>query len=518
MTISPTRWLLAGLLASVASASSLPAGTAQLVSSVTTAAGTALHWHRCPPPPPSLQIDPRQQCATLKVPLDYRHPGGRTLSLAISRIPAGDPGNRRGVLLLNPGGPGAEGLDLPSEFAHLTSPAVLDAYDRIGFDPRGVGHSTPVTCGLKAANLLPNTAYPDPHGSIAVNAAAARTTATRCWQHAGTLLPYITTANTARDMDQIRKALGESRISYYGGSYGTYLGAVYASLYPLRTDRIVLDSAVDPSKIWYGEFQGQGAAMARRFPDLTAYVASHRTLGFGTTAAQVSRSYLALAHRLDLRPAKIPGSRMKMSGNMLRFITFNLLYQDAAIPPLAQTWRAAAELARGDATKAQVSLVKLVLQTLSPAASTSPGVPADNQLAAAYAVLCDDVRWPQAVATYAHNVVRDRRTFPLTAGFPSDIWPCAFWRTAPLEPPIKVTRQGPRNILVLQNQRDPATSLASARGMRKSLGNRAVLVTVDAGGHGVLGMHGTGDCADRIANAFLVSGALPTKDVDCPGS
>jgi pimeloyl-ACP methyl ester carboxylesterase len=477
----------------------------------------AIVWGPCPPRAADAPVDPAQTCGTLTVPLDYRHPRGRTIDIAVSRVPASDPAKRRGILLLNPGGPGGEGLNLAGDFAQQAAPQVLAAYDRIGFDPRGVGHSSPVTCDLSAAEMLPNLPYPDRHGSIKDNVAFARSAADRCARHSGDLLPFITTANTARDMDRIRQALGEQKASYYGGSYGTYLGAVYASLFADRTDRVVLDSAVDPDQVWYDEFRGQSAGAAKRFPDAARYAAANAaTIGFGHTAQEVTTAYLALAEHLDAKPVAIPGSPTVLDGNLLRFITFNLLYQDAAVPPLAQAWRGAADLADGTATVDDISLLTLILEKLTPSLGTSPGVPADNAVAAAYAVACGDARWPRDVKLYQRNVLADRRTFPLTGGAAANIWPCAFWKTAPAEQPVVVTKHGPRNVMILQNERDPATPLASAIGMRQALGGRAVLVSVDAGGHGVYGLQGNGSCADNAANAFLTGGNLPAGDVHCP--
>ncbi|MEU5282251.1 alpha/beta hydrolase [Streptomyces asoensis] len=474
-------------------------------------------WGPCPAAPANVQVDPQQTCGTLNVPLDYRQPRGKKIEIAVSRIPASDPAKRRGVLLLNPGGPGSEGLHLPSIFTGLTSEAVLATYDRIGFDPRGVGHSSPVTCGLTAAEVMPPNPYPASDGSIDKNVDYARSAAARCAKHSGDVLPYITTANTARDMDRIRKALGERKLSYWGGSYGTYLGAAYSSLFPHRTDRMVLDSAVDPTRIWYDEFRQQSAGMAVRFPDAARYAADHvDEIKLGSTPRSVTNSYLRLAARLDARPLTVRGTSTVLTGNVFRYMTYSLLYQDGAIPPMALAWRAAADLSDGNATDAQVSTLREILQVISPSAPTSPGVPKDNSIAAAYAIACGDVRWPRNVNTYAHNVAEDRKAFPLSAGFAANMWPCAFWPTAPVEPVITISDEGPRNIMILQNERDPATTLTSGRGMRRALGSRSTLVTVDAGGHGVYGMQGSGACANKTADAFLVRGVMPEHDVHCP--
>jgi pimeloyl-ACP methyl ester carboxylesterase len=461
-------------------------------------AASTIRWGACPTTP----VDPRQECGTVRVPLDYRQPAGRQISIAISRIPAADPEKRRGVLLVNPGGPGGEGLN-PSSFPG--SGAVLETYDRIGFDPRGVGHSAPVTCGLTPAELMPPQPYPAADGSIARNVAFARSAAARCEAKSGDLLPYITTANTARDLDRVRQALGEAKVSYYGLSYGTYLGAAYASMFPARTDRLVFDSAVDPARIWYDEFRLQSQGIADRFPDAAAFAASRGVLG--DTAAAVTRGYQKLAERLDAVPVGLPG-------NVFRSASTALISQDAALPYLTDFWTAAAALADGTATPAQSEFIQQILAMLSLAANASPGVPSDNALAAAYAVVCGDVRWPRDVRTYARNVAADRRAHPLSAGAPANIWPCAFW-SEPVEPPVAITGSGPRNVLILQNERDPNTPLAGGRGMRTALGKRAVLVTADAGGHGVYGTPGAGACATATADTFLTTGVLPPRDTTC---
>ncbi|WP_378210821.1 alpha/beta hydrolase [Actinoallomurus acaciae] len=478
---------------------------------------SSIVWKACPAPPPGTKVDPRQKCGTLKVPLDYRHPGGRQITIAVSRVPAADPAKRRGVLLLNPGGPGGEGLNLPSAFGDMASKSVLAAYDRIGFDPRGVGHSSPVTCGFTAAESTPPYPYPAPDGSIAKNVSFARSAAARCAAESGGVLPFITTANTARDMDRIRKALGEKRVSYWGTSYGTYLGAAYSSLFPHRTDRIVLDSAIDPARIWYGVFQQQSEGIAVRFPDAARYAADHSDqVDFGNTPAAVTKTYRELAAQLDKRPASVPGTSTAMNGDMFRYVTTLLLFQDATLPPLAQVWRATADLAAGHATDQETGTLQQTLAMVSPSAATSPGVPGDNAIAAAYAVACDDVRWPGDINAYARNVAEDRKTYPLSAGSPANLWPCAFWHTAPVEHPVRISHHGRRNILILQNERDPAATLDSGRGMHKALGARSTLVTVDAGGHGVYGTQGPQACATKTADAFLVDGKIPAHDLHCP--
>lgn len=480
-------------------------------------------WGECPPvAPDGPPRDPRQRCATLRVPLDYRAPRGRSIEIAISRIGTAQPGSRRGILLSNPGGPGGSGLELPSQLATVLPPEVLDRYDLIGFDPRGIGHSTPVTCGLDLMRqftlLLP---YPAPDGGIERNIAFARDTAAACAEHSGDLLPFITTANTARDMDRIRAALGEPKLSYFGLSYGTYLGAVYISMFPGRGDRIVLDSAVDPGLVWRDMWRTWSQAVAVRLPDLLTFAAERDAVyHLGATPQEVRRTFDRLIAALDRQPLPIPGGSV-FDGNALRESTRVGLYFDGFFPLMAELWQEIAAAVSGPTVNTADPAVLARLNRLISATGAATGAagggtaqtPADNRVAALYAVICDDAAWPRSVALYARQVAADRRAWPATAGMPSNLWPCAAWPSRPVEPPVTVTGHGPRNVLILQNTRDPSTSLASARGLRAALGRRAVMITVDQGGHGVVGL---GSCADEAMNSFLAAGALPGRDRFCP--
>ena len=484
-------------------------------------------WGTCPPSADGSTRDARQRCATLRVPLDHRKPYGRQIDLTISRIPATGAGLRRGILLANPGGPGNSGLDMPSFLAAALPAEVRARYDLIGFDPRGVGASTPITCGITdpaavADLILP---YPAPDGSIAGNIEFARTTARTCTARSGDLLPHITTADTARDMDRIRAALGESKLSYLGYSYGTYLGAVYATMFPDRGDRIVLDSAVDPNRIWHGHMRQFSTSMAVRFPDFTGWAAARDDeYGLGATPAAVAETYLATAAALDRDPLVTPD--LVVTGAFYRQTTRVLLGDDRDFPLLAAIWQA---FAGARTPPAAVSAPRHADDGKGPfltpgvrkgpfpsRAASGAQVPVDNSIAVLYAIVCGDTAWPRDVDRYARDVAVDRRLFPITAGMPANVWPCAFWPSRPLEPPVAVTGKGPRNVLILQNLRDPATGWLGALGMRRALDRRAALVTQDAGGHGVYGIR-SGPCAADIATTFLTTGTLPGRDVFCPG-
>ncbi|WP_234307514.1 MULTISPECIES: alpha/beta hydrolase [unclassified Streptomyces] len=472
--------------------------------------GTAITWGACPQPDEGANRDPRLTCGTLKVPLNYRKPGGKKIDVAVSRLSTAEPGKRRGVLLLNPGGPALGGLGMPATMAPTLPKSVRDRYDLIGFDPRGVEHSTPQSCGLKDPTVTGLFPFPAADGSITRNVALAKADAKQCATAAGDDLKYYTTANTARDMDRIRQALGERRISYWGQSYGTYLGAVYRSLFPQRTDRMILEGNVNPAKVWADEVADTwGKGMADRFPDAARVAAAQdATLGLGGTVEEVTRSYLALADRLDRAPAPVPGTSLSLDGATLRNVTYGLLLHNDTLPVLTQVWKAADDLAKGSVTDTD----RAVLDQVFAGSPSAPGVPADNQATMFLALVCGDVEWPHDVDGYAARTAADRKKWPLTAGMPANIWACAFWGK-PAEAPVTVTGTGARNTLILQNRRDNATPWEGALGLHKALGRKSVLVGVDNGGHYVYNEGSA--CADRATVDFLTTGRLPGKDVYC---
>lgn len=449
---------------------------------------TGLTWGACQ----GMTVDPRQECATLRVPMDYRRPGGEQISVAVSRISTAKPELRRGVLLLIPGGPGGAGLSRPTTHGLRLPQEVRDRYDLIGFDPRGVGRSTPVTCDFDPKDIDPVRflAWPGPGGDITENVDQARRMADACVRNDGPLIRHITTRNEARDIDRIRRALGESRLSYWGTSYGTYVGTVYASMFPERTDRVVLDSSDDPNprRVARGWLAYWGVGAEDRFPDFAAWAAARNAdLGLGATPAAVRDTYLRLTADLDAFP------RPDLTGNALRAVMFNSLYADAAFPQLGAFLQAA-----NNGTPAP------------PVPSTPPNF--DNLLAVQNATACNDVAWPGPNHDYAGDVARDRAAYPLTGGMPANIRPCAFWPYRPAEPATRVSQDGPRNILMIQNRRDPATPLAGALELKKAFGPRARMVIVDSGGHNAYVANGNA-CGDRAVTAFLTDGVRPDQPI-----
>ncbi|MGV9295373.1 alpha/beta hydrolase [Amycolatopsis sp. NPDC003676] len=477
------KQLLVVLAAVALTATAVPASAAS--------ARPAVNWGKCPADVASPQL----QCASLEVPLDYRNPDGKKITVEISRLPSSHPAKRRGVLLFNPGGPGGTGLTFPLEMAQLGLPASLLAeYDLIGFDPRGVVHSSPVSCDLKPEQLLtivPNYA----HNPAEVTAAAvsAKQISRQCaTSTSAAILPYITTANTARDMDQIRTALGDAKISYFGLSYGTYLGGVYASLFPDRTDRVVLDSILGPDGYDITASRRFAEGMQDRFPDFAKWAAARdSSYGLGATPAEVTANFFKLADKLDRHPTG------GFDGSLFRSATHSLIYQTSAFPRLAQLWQA-------------------FLTDQAPPDDSLPSTtgPIQSQVTTMLSVVCGDHAWPRQISTYQRNVAHDRVAYPMLGGATANVWPCAAWPYQPSEPAVRFSDQGPSNLLLVQNMRDPATPLSGAQDTREAFGKRARMVTVDQGGHGV-GLPYLNSCGFNAVVDYLVHGVRPATDKFC---
>jgi pimeloyl-ACP methyl ester carboxylesterase len=487
----------------------------------TPASAQVSDWGPCPE-----EADPRQQCALLSVPRDYSQPGGERIEIAISRIPAEDPARRRGVLLFNPGGPGERGLFDPSGVGQDLPDDVRAQYDLVGFDPRGIGYSAPVTCALAPEDqdvfrLLP---YPAPDLDISENVAYSQRVAAGCAANSADLIPHITTANTARDMDQIRTVFGDERISFLGYSYGTYLGAVYAELFPQRTDRFVLDSNVHPGRIWRDTFHAWGPALEVAVPPFYRFAAeNHETYGLGDTPGEVRAKFFELLAEIEAEPFEHPLLGVvdhRQFREFVRVATRN----DQSFPDLAFIWmlvdqRQLDPASERRAGESAAALRQAALPERAAAARFAPAEfpvpPEDNPYVSIWAVTCGDADWPESSATYQRDVRIADRLFPIVGGMAANIWPCAFWPFDPRDPVVDVGRLEDGNVLLTQSIRDPATPLDGALALRVRMGSRSRLVTTGAGGHSIA-FRDRNDCVDQAAGSFLATGQLPARDVWCP--
>jgi pimeloyl-ACP methyl ester carboxylesterase len=448
------------------------------------------------------------QCASLKVPLDYRNPGGRKITLALSRVPATAPASRRqGALLVNPGGPGASGLSLAAVVASGLAPSVAADYDVIGFDPRGVGSSTPALhCDASFfAGVRPDYIPANSHDEQVLEA-RAKTYATDCEKSYGWLLPYMTTANAARDMDSIRVALGQQKISYFAYSYGTYLGEVYATLFGSHLRRMALDSVVDPTGAWYQDNIAQDYAFQGRMTAFFTWVASHdNEFKLGATAAEVRQAWYRVRAKLAAHPV------MGSSGPIIGPDEFDDTflqggYTDSLWPGLASA------LSVYDRTGNTGSLISQY---------EAFGAQNENEFAVYNAVQCADVNWPRNWARWDSDTRTVYRTAPFQAW--DNAWfnaACAYWPVQGPAQPMQITGSGLPGILMIQGTLDAATPYAGAQRAHRLLPTARMVVVVGGGNHGQSLDDPPNTCVDGYLNRYLGTGALPQRpgmvNATCP--
>jgi pimeloyl-ACP methyl ester carboxylesterase len=454
---------------------------------------STISWHPC------TGANAGMECGSLQVPLNYADPQGRKITIALSMVPATAPvAQQQGVLLVNPGGPGGSGLSLAGEIAEGLSPQVAATYDIVGFDPRGVGSSSP------ALSCDPSFFDGDRPDYIPASAAAeqvlidrAKTYAADCEKKFGWFLPYLTTVNTARDMDQIRKAFGVQQINYYAFSYGTYIGQVYGTLFPNRVRRMVLDSTVDPAGAWYADNISQDYAFQSRFEAFFAWVAEYDSVyHLGTTTAQVQAAYYAARKQLTQTP--IDGPNGPLIGPDELDDTFLIGgYLTATWPGLAQ---ALSQYLDNGSTSGLVSQYQQY------------GVQNENSFAVYNAVECADAAWPRNWSTWQSETEKVYQTAPFQAW--DNAWfnaACAFWPVQGPATPFKVDGAKLPPILMLQGTLDPATPYAGAQEAHKLLPSARMVVVEGSGIHGQSMADPPDPCVQNYLNSYLATGALPEK-------
>ncbi|MFC6881906.1 MULTISPECIES: alpha/beta hydrolase [Actinomadura] len=505
---------LAAVLAAAAAVPALavPASAASRPSPTARFQHQRLVWGPCSPGQQELN-EAGAQCARVTVPLDYAAPGGRTIQIAVSRVPARDKAHRRGVLLSNPGGPGGTGLDYTLSLRPALKGAA-DRYDLIGFDPRFLGESTPITCDPAPPPSPPGAT--SPRADFEASVRDARATAERCGAHGGNtaLLPHASSRNVARDMDVIRAALGERRLSYYGTSYGADLGAVYAQMFPRHTDRIVIDSSTDGHSTQYELFRQAGGPLESGLDEWAAWTARHsREYRLGTTPARVRAGVQRLLARAETRPITVAGQ--PLNAPLLRLYFRQLVQHTENDPALARSVRTLTDAAAGRPVTPDADLAGFLRL------AGSSGL-ADLMVGGAL-FMCGDGGWPAGgwprdPERYWANMQRGRADQPVFGPLVNGmIAPCAFWPVAPREPAVRIGNAVP--VLMLQARRDNNVPYPGAVALhRKLAGSR--LVTVDIRSHGVFGRGLEGKrpvpCADRAVAAYLSGGPLPHRDSTCP--
>jgi len=453
---------------------------------------TALQWTAC---------DGGYQCATLSVPLDYANAASGAISLGIVRRTASDPARRIGVLFMNPGGPGGSAVELVER---ISLPGeVMARFDLIGVDPRGVGRTEPISCHSTMQAYFAADPSPDTEAEwLALEQAAAAFTA-ECTANHAALLPHVGTRNVARDMERVRIALGEERISYLGYSYGTTLGAVYADMFPGRLRAMVLDGA-------YDFFSFTGDEQLRRQSvgfegALDAFLANCTgTCPLARGGSPRSQLDLLLA-RVEQSPIPAPGADRPLGPGEANVGISLGLYSRGYWPMLAT---AVSNALAGDGTLL-VAMADIYLNR-----EPDGSYPGANDVY--IAVSCLDYAWPSTTAAFRPLAAQAIASAP-HFGAPNllqSALPCANW-PAPSEPLTPPHAEGAPPILVIATTNDPATPYAEGVRHANQLAT-GVLLTHVGEGHTVYG-HGN-SCIDSVVNAYLVSLTVPADGASCePG-
>ncbi len=438
-------------------------------------------------------------CASLQVPLDHSRPNGQKITLALSRATHTGTTGYQGDLLVNPGGPGGTGRDFATRVAsHL--PAGLKAtYDVIGFDPRGVGGSSP------SLSCDPNYFAPVRPDYVPVTKALETTWlkksaayAKACGQKYGSLLQHMKTTDAVQDMDDIRAALGQQKINYYGASYGTYLGSVYATMYPSHVRRMVLDSNVKPSDVWYNANLEQDKAFEGNINALFAWIAKYDSVYHVGTTQQAVRSYfLHLRKQLAQAPAQgvVGGDELIDTYLVAGYIDLGAYW-----PYLAG---ALSKYKAGDD------------QPLVDAYNLLGATPDDNGYAVYNAVQCSDVQWP----TSWYKWQRDNWKL-YDQGYKIETWgnawynaPCLTW-PAKAGTPVDVGHAaGIPPVLLFQATNDAATPFPGGVEMNQRLKGSRLVIEDGGRTHGVV-QRGNACIDDKFA-AFLADGTLPANRTHC---
>uniref|UniRef100_A0AAU2V1C0 Alpha/beta hydrolase n=1 Tax=Streptomyces sp. NBC_00003 TaxID=2903608 RepID=A0AAU2V1C0_9ACTN len=463
------------------------------------AAETPIAFGSCPA---SESLPASVQCGTVKVPLDYANPTGRQIALTVSRVKTrAKRAERQGALVFNPGGPGASSMYFPMVSGLPGWKRIAAAYDLVGYAPRGVARSAPLSCQDPADFAKAPTESPaNPSESYKKERIAqAQAYAQGCARNAGDALPFYNSINNARDLDVLRAALGEKKLTFLGSSYGTYFGAVYATLFPTHIRRMVFDSVVnpDPQQIWYRNNLDQSLAFESRWQDFRTWVAKHDAVyHLGGTAEEVLQSYEKVRAGLTRQPAGAVGPA-QLQAAILKAGYYDDYWSSRAT--------ALSEYLKGN--------TKPLIEQAAPKPESARGD--ENGNAVYTAVLCNDAAWPTDFGTW------DLDNSKLAAIAPFETWdnawmnlPCAYW-PAPQQKPVDVRAEEGTlpPTLILAAERDAATPYNGALELQRRLPGSVLVTEKGAGTHGIAG--GANACVNGYLEDYLVNGRTPVRRAEC---
>jgi pimeloyl-ACP methyl ester carboxylesterase len=440
----------------------------------------------------------RLECAHLRVPLDYDDPSKGTISLNVERRPADDESQRVGSLLVNPGGPGVGGTLLVEQADAAFSPTLLDRFDIVAWDPRGTGASSPVDCVDDLDPYFDLDPSPDTPAERQALIDAAKKWDDACQKKDGEFLPYISTQDTAKDMHSIRQALGGDKVSYFGVSYGSELGATYATMFPGDVRAMVIDGASDPNSGFEADSRQSTIGIERAFDKALDACSNDRKCPFGNGDA--GAAFDKLWAKIDADPVPVSSDgRPPVGQGVALYGVISTLYDEGSWPAL---YHALASLQQGDGDP----MLDLYDQYLE----RNPDGSWSNAFEGLIAINCLDDPGP----TDPEQIDKEAKDLGVLAprlGYAANVnFQCAFW-PAKQKPPITVTGKDAGPIVVVGTLGDPVTPIESTRNMAAAL-EKGVLVTVDANRHTGYGVN---DCIVRAVDNYLVSLKVPAANTTC---
>ncbi len=478
----------------------------------TSSAGTPAQWRACPEVPrtllpqvPQALRGKRFDCATVAVPRDWSDRGGPTYDLALIRVRAADQRDRIGSLVLNPGGPGASGVDTAVYLSLGPALGGLPAeitrrFDIVGFDPRGVERSSPVDCVTDADQDATFAAEPDPDTQAEFDAVVAlnKRVAQGCGAKYGGQLPLFSTEQAARDMDAVRAAVGDDKLTYLGYSYGTLLGATYAQLFPKRVRALVLDGAVDPEQGLVAGAEAQAKGFERAFTNFAAWCrGTPARCPIGPDARKAVTDAIAAAER---SPVRGRDGRDATAGWVFLAVVASL-YDRSGWSRLAAAVR---DLGRGDATG--------VLDLADGYADRDDRGRYTNMFDANVVVNCADTDAKVTAAQVRRLQFEWRAKYPLFgAPLAVGMLPCVFW-PADRDPYPTGTAAGAPAIVVVGTVGDPATPYENTAKLAAMLGVGRVL-TWEGEGHTA---YPNTTCITDAVDRYLIDLTVPAEGLRCP--
>lgn len=443
-------------------------------------------------------------CAEVRVPEDYAAPTKGYLNVSIVELPATDRKNRIGSLIVNPGGPGASGVEFVRDEAAAGGfpKTLLEHFDIVGFDPRGVNSSTAVRCIDNLDERAQIDPTPDNAAELKALVNDARSYAEACAQRNQALLPYLSTDAVARDLDGIRQAVGDEQITYLGFSYGTLIGSTYAQLFPSHIRAMVLDGAIDPAldleQFRAGQAKGFESALTSFLKDCAARAAC----AFHEKGKTV-QAFNALMASIEAKPlhAVQIGDRRLVGPGIAWSAVLAALYSKSGWPILATTL---AQAKAGDGS--------LMLLIADPYRGRNPNGSYSNEQDAYTANTCLDFPAPTDVATYSSWAKQFQATAPHFADLVAyNDLACAYWPVPAERTPGPVSAAGAPPIVVVGTTGDPATPYPWAVALAKEL-DSGVLITHKGEGHTA---YQSSSCVQRAVDVYLVDLKVPKQGLTC---